>query len=385
MGTHGDRYGFYQIGDFKTYSRYELMDQHHKNPQEWKWVYNDDFFSQFEWTQEPQESIDTLYKKRAEQLRRDYDYLILYYSGGYDSVNMLNAFLDNNLHVDEICIFYSGLDIVSNQYKELKTITWNKFKKLKEKYSKIVFREIDYADYFFTWHKQIESLNLGKDILYMFGAALSINHLVTDLLFKHVNDWKRLLNLGKKVAWVQGVDKPQLRYHNNQWIFNFHDGLTQVNISPMRQMIDDGKIGTYEFFYWGVSVEAANILIKQCHLLKKFYNNQAQKDFSKIEGSKSYKEGYGWEIDKMSLPYVKTIYPRNFINGEEYFVEKNAFHIWGNRDQWFFNSAYPGSSLHWEMYQSLFKKNKIHYCGWYNDEKTVDSGFKNAMSNDYII
>ena len=168
-------------------------------------------------------------------------------------------------------------------------------------------------------------------------------------------------------------------------MFNFHDGLTQVNISPMRQMIDDGKIGTYEFFYWGVSHESANILIKQCHLLKKFYNTQAQEDFSKIEGAKPYKQGYGWEIDKMSLPYVKTIYPRNFIGCEEYFVEKNTFHIWGNRDQWFFNSAHPGSDVHWRMYQSLFKEDKSHYRDWYNDGMNITSGFRNAMSCDYII
>lgn len=385
MTKFGDRYGYYQIGDVKTYSRYELMDLYRDSPQEWKWHYNDEFFNSYDWTIEPKESINELYRKRAEQLRKDYDYLILYYSGGYDSVNMLHAFLDNDIYPDEICIFYSRFDNVSNQHKELKTITWNKFKKLKEKYSKIVFREIDYADYFFTWHKQIESLNLNKDLLYMFGAALSVNHLVTDLLFQHVNDWKQLLNQGKKLAWLHGVDKPQLRYYNNQWLFNFHDGLTQVNVSPMRQMIDDGKIGTYEFFYWGVSNETANILIKQCHLLKKFYNKQAQEDFSKIEGAKPYKEGYGWEVDKMSLPYVKTIYPRNFIGCEEYFVEKNTFHIWGNRDQWFFNSAYPGSDVHWRVYQSLFKEDKTHYRNWYNDGMNIDSGFKNAMSCDYIV
>ena len=46
-----DRYGYYQIGDFKTYSVYQMMDYHHKNPQPYKWIYNDDFFSQYDWTQ----------------------------------------------------------------------------------------------------------------------------------------------------------------------------------------------------------------------------------------------------------------------------------------------------------------------------------------------
>ena len=33
-----DRYGYYQIGDLKTYSVYQMMDHHHKDPQPYKWV-----------------------------------------------------------------------------------------------------------------------------------------------------------------------------------------------------------------------------------------------------------------------------------------------------------------------------------------------------------
>jgi len=120
MERPGDRYGYYQVGDTRTYSRYERMDLLHQHPCDWRWVYNDNFFSQYDWTREPTESLDELYKQRAEQLRRDYDYLVLYYSGGYDSANLLHAFLDNDIYPDEIAIFYSRYDTVSNQYLELK-------------------------------------------------------------------------------------------------------------------------------------------------------------------------------------------------------------------------------------------------------------------------
>ena len=43
------------------------------------WHYNDTFFSSFDWTKEPKESLSSLYIKKAEQLRNDYDYLILMY------------------------------------------------------------------------------------------------------------------------------------------------------------------------------------------------------------------------------------------------------------------------------------------------------------------
>jgi hypothetical protein len=41
--------------------------------------------------------LTTLYKERAEQLRDNYDYLVLHYSGGSDSHNILHTFLSNNI------------------------------------------------------------------------------------------------------------------------------------------------------------------------------------------------------------------------------------------------------------------------------------------------
>jgi len=48
------------------------------------------------------ESLDFLYALRARQLREKYDYLVLYFSGGADSTNILKTFIDNNIFLDEI-------------------------------------------------------------------------------------------------------------------------------------------------------------------------------------------------------------------------------------------------------------------------------------------
>lgn len=385
MNRAGDRYGYYQVGDVRTYSRYERMDLLHEHPRDWSWHYNDDFFSQYDWTQEPTESLDELYKQRAEQLRRDYDYLVLYYSGGYDSANLLHAFLDNDIYPDEIAIFYSRYDTVSNQYLELKDYTWKKVEDIKKRYPQIKIRKIDYSDYFFKWDSLLKEVNPSQDLIYNFGCALSLNHIMIDLSYRYIDDWKQILDSGKKLAWMHGVEKPQLRYLNNKWIFNFHDTAIQVNLTPIRQKIDNGSIGTYELFYWAPTDVCAKIIIKQCHLLKQLYNSQAQEDFSKIEGAKNYVEGYGYTIDTMSLPFVETIYPRNFLKNEEFFTIKNPFHIWGNRDQWYFNSDHPGSRKHWAMYLSTFDEKYAHWKKWYNDGNSIDSGFINSMSRDYII
>ena len=78
--------------------------------------WNDDDVSNYfnynvDWSIEPKENLKELLKQNAQNIRDNYDYLILYFSGGSDSTTMVNAFLDNNIWVDEIVtIVYDGLD-----------------------------------------------------------------------------------------------------------------------------------------------------------------------------------------------------------------------------------------------------------------------------------
>jgi len=64
-----------------------------------------------DWTKEPKKSLKELMRQHAQLIRDSYDYIILYFSGGSDSTTMVNAFLDNNIYVDEIVtITYDGLN-----------------------------------------------------------------------------------------------------------------------------------------------------------------------------------------------------------------------------------------------------------------------------------
>ena len=67
-----------------------------------QWMFHQDIFSTYPWWIEPQETLDELYDKRARELREKYDYIMLSYSGGADSHNMLQSFIRQGLHVDEI-------------------------------------------------------------------------------------------------------------------------------------------------------------------------------------------------------------------------------------------------------------------------------------------
>ena len=68
------------------------------------WIFNNHIFEKNDWKTEPVESLDALYDQRACELREKYDYLILSYSGGADSHNILMSFIRQNLLIDEIIV-----------------------------------------------------------------------------------------------------------------------------------------------------------------------------------------------------------------------------------------------------------------------------------------
>ena len=375
-----DRYGYYQIGDFKTYSVYQMMDYHHKNPQPYKWIYNDDFFSQYDWTQEPVESLDQLYKNRAKEVREQYDYVVLYYSGGYDSANMLHAFLDNGIYPDEILTFYSRHDTVSHQYHERTQFTEKKLEKIEKQYPKIKIRRIDYADIICSWPQIVKDANLNLDPIHLFGPRMSVNRLALDVMYEHIDDWKRLLKDKKTICTLQGVDSVQPSHisRENKWVHNFFDVHVCGHMTPMRQMTNKSNRDTLEFFYWAPTDAAAKILIKQGHLAKQFLINK--KIFTnKIDRIVKNFNVFGYE------PFKKLIYPRLFEADEQFYNKKELTTFWGNRDQWFFNSDLPSSKEHWEtIYLPLFRQDRSHWKTWFHNND-VNQGFKKIKSMDYTI
>ena len=375
-----DKYGYYQIGDLKTYSVYQMIDYYHKNPQPYKWIYNDDFFSQYDWTQEPVESLDQLYKNRAKELREQYDYVELYYSGGYDSANMLHAFLDNGIYPDEILTFYSRHDTVSHQYHERVQFTEKKLEKIEKQYPTIKIRRIDYADIICSWPQIVKDANLNLDPIHLFGPRMSVNRLALDVMYEHIDDWKQLLKDKKTICTLQGVDSVQPSHidKENKWVHNFFDVHVCGHLTPMRQMTNKSNRDTLEFFYWAPTDAAAKILIKQGHLAKQFLINK--KIFTnKIDRIVKNFNVFGYE------PFKKLIYPRIFEGDERFYNKKELTTFWGNRDQWFFNSELPGSKEHREtIYLPLFREDRSHWKTWFHNND-INQGFKKIKSIDYTI
>jgi hypothetical protein len=391
-----DRYGYYQIGDLKTYSVYQVMDYYHKDPQPYVWIYNDDFFSQYDWGQEPTESLKELYKKRAEELREQYDYVVLYYSGGYDSANMLYAFLDNGIYPDEICRVDSRVDTVSHRYLEGKWKTWKKLKEIEKQYPQIKIRKVDNADLVCNWPKIIkdtnEYLDLNLDPIYYWGPRSSIHRLVLDVLHEHIDDWKQLLKDKKKICTVSAVDGVQLRYNfrDKNFVHNYNDVDVYGHMSPIRQMTNKTDRDTLEFFYWAPTETCAKIMIKQGHLAKKFYTDMVAGKIQRLINMKEValaeKTNFPWMrfLTYSYEPFKKIIYPRLF-EGDEQFYRPKEINLWGNVDHWYYNSNFPNSQEHWKaIHLSLYEDKNSHWRRFFYDGE-IAKGHDKIRSIDYTL
>lgn len=67
-----------------------------------EWIFHNDVYSNYPWHIEPEQTLDELYDARSRQIREEYDYVILSYSGGSDTNNILESFIRQGLHIDEI-------------------------------------------------------------------------------------------------------------------------------------------------------------------------------------------------------------------------------------------------------------------------------------------
>jgi len=223
--------------------------------------YHDSAFEKADWKTEPTETLPQLYAKRAQQIRDEYEYVILCYSGGNDSSNILETFYYNNIHIDEIVIVGSfsqdladesldenhNTDLYRNAFPLLKTLNLPNTKITVIDYTKL-FRDISQFSliqkYETEWMKHI-------------GTHKSPHNLFWSNFRKFVGP-----NNTKKTAWIMGVEKVIVQYdkYNNPYVI-FNDAT--INNYGMNYVDENFERVN---FYCDGDPESVKIQIKQAHV-----------------------------------------------------------------------------------------------------------------------
>lgn len=278
----------------------------------------DELFSNIDWTKDINVNISTLYKMRATQLREKYPYLILAFSGGSDSTQILNTFLNNKIFIDEIQVVHH--EKLISKYDETTILMNNEMNALLEyKYAvqpmlDRVIKEspntkittLDASD--FSW-KQFTTGSIAT----LFGERdlpSAANHRVFSLLpmvYQYYMNRHNMLAGTHNAALIRGFDKPLLIFddlYDDVLLFNFSDMAIYSHMDTYTQHF------AIEDFYW--SADAPLIPVKQSHLIKreletnkefyhKFYNSK--KKIREHTDSNSYSPAFMIERELSRIIY----------------------------------------------------------------------------------
>lgn len=343
------RFGYYQVGDFKIYSKVEALEISQRTNNDITWHYNDEVFSSLDWTKEPIADLGDLYQTRARQIREKYDHVVLFYSGGADSHNMLESFVHAGVKIDEIVSFHSlsaDKDKGSEFNKEIfeTAIPFvESLKNLQKLPMTVPHRLIDMGEIITKFCQDINWL----DFPYMVSSTVSINNVARANLRKYVKDWSDIIDQGKKLVLVWGHDKPRVMSEGPKFFLNFMDIFDNCVSTIIQQARPQGWFD--EMFY--STPDLPEIVVKQAHVIKKFLqacddnHPWVTESVTGLGHAVKYKSDGSWQSiwltqDAQSM----LIYP--WFRPELYYESKPLDIIYSKRDRWFWSDKSISQRYH---------------------------------------
>jgi hypothetical protein len=356
-----DKLGFYTVNGKKFYGKIEALLHANDTLADIEWNFNKEIFDAINWTVEPETSLLELYKQRAQQLRDEYDYIIVMASGGADSTNVIYSFLKNGIHIDEI--------VISAPISGLANYQWNdKDLHANNTISETKFAQFPLADEIRTqWPNVKVTLNdYFQEMLdyksddWMMQGSYWIHPTCSRYSLDKQHHIKNLAESGKKIAKVFGLDKPVLVRGPNGMLFNtILDTVCQVgNHKTTRE-----EYPNLETVYFYFSPEMPQLMVKQSHVLAKWMhmpeNAYARSTMADIRANAA------WNLNehRFSLHHranISCVYP--MLEGRKVFQTDKSFQNFTNIafDNWFYKLH--GETRLSQMIQSDFNvlKSKIN-------------------------
>jgi hypothetical protein len=362
------KHGYYLVDGIKTFSKFEAWKLSKNDISKIQFIFNEDVFSAFDTTKEPEEDLYELFRQRAVQLRNQYDYVVLIYSGGIDSHTILETFLDNNIHLDEICTF-------SNNDVESRTSKFNQ-----EVYNAVIpfVQTLDLN----KLGTKFRLLNIGQTVLnqmsddFHFENFEYYSNILTvwrtavnsQILKSKILEHRKLAQEGKSVCYIWGYEKPRIQIQEGKYGFvipdAFSGGMAAKQYVNNHLTTSDANNFYDEAFY--ICRESPKISIKQGHLLVNLMSTMAATD-TRLKKS--------WEIPIFG-PYIQAkaspgvdelwlakpaadqcIYPKAMLSrfGDDKVYGGST--IFSKKDDWFYKSGHENTGKFIQKMNQFVKAN----------------------------
>lgn len=310
------------------------------------WHFSDQVWKSQNWSLEPKMNILELYKSRARQIREQYDYIILNYSGGSDSQAMVDAFLAAGCFIDEVVTVWNrkhtakvvvtgtGANDARNIEAEYELTTRHGLTRIIDRSPNTKITYIDISDA--TVHNY-QTLD-GEEWL---------KHTVEHLHPQYVTRWSvtrdrdQLITMdrGMKTAILFGVDKPKVCIKDGKYYTYFVDIVANSFRGGFNRPEYDNM--DYVLFYW--TPDMPEIIVKQSHMIRQWFEmNSHLKPILQWPNS-DYTKRQVYELVVRGI-----VYPEWDFNTFQ--CPKTSSPVYCEWDDWFFKE-FKGTKI----YDSWFK------------------------------
>lgn len=376
-----DQFGYYRVGDLRTYSKLEAIELHEKTGHHPQWCFNEAAFDSYDWRIEPDTSLQEFYRRRAQHIRDQYDYLVLFFSGGSDSTNILDTFVNNNIKLDECASFWAqgaDRDLSSHFSTEVASVAIPRMQALPY----IKHRLLDLSE---ITNQVMSDPNVKYDWIYFMNTYFSPNNYVRSHLRRLIPAYRELIDSGKTVCFIWGAEKPRVHRIDGRYCVRFQD-LVDNTVTPWQQQ--NPQAGEFdELFYW--SPDFVPGLIKQAHTIMRYLKNAPinSVDFSSLNQKYNYgstvRDGQTYWLTANGINQL--LYSNWDINTIS--VGKPRSPVWSNRDDWFFKTIgwNPAGS---NFLNGLIKLDQLLSAsqnGYWKNSNDIVAGIKGCISKPYFL
>ena len=366
--------GIYRSNDKSFFNKIESILEANASGKWVEWDYHDKTFAKYNWNVEPDVALDELYRQRALQLREAYDHLVLFFSGGVDSWNILYTFIKNNIRIDEIYMF-GAFEAETKQYSLLgASRDPGYYTREIQQALPLVKRLVENQNVkvsVYDWTKDILEAANDLDWIWRAGVRFDPTCMVRSKFHKVFRQHNELLHRGRRVGFVYGIDKPRLLRDDHSIYFAFLDVIMTTGTLPTNDIM-----GEYwendEYFYWTPNMP--QLAIKQSHVVVNWLqaNNKIPLIKHLNDISSFHDEDYYREVNR-------SVYPTWDQNIWQ--IKKPTGAIYNELSKWFFDGNFE-ARLKWES--SIYELERV--CGkqWFNDN-SVRHGLRGHLSQKYKI
>jgi hypothetical protein len=344
--------GYYKVNGKIFYDKIQALIYATETKSDVTWHFFEEIFQKVNWEVEPEISLDELYRLRALQIREQYDYIIVFCSGGADSTQMLYSFLKNNIKVDEVYAAapLSGL----NRWEKTNLVDSNKNVISETFYTQLPFLEkirSNYPDVKITVNDYfMDMINYQEDDWILRSSDWIHPTTMARYSLEKFDHIKKICESGKRVAAIYGNSKPTVYVKDGFWGV----GILDDHLNVARPAFKYYPVDLIPFF---TTSDMPLLLAKQCHAVI----NHASKDINK--------EFLDLLIFKSNIDYTLSNYYKNKVYNN------------GHYERAIVPIIYP--SLNYKEFQGLKPKNKIlaEHDAWFYSLHKDTRAYKMMMSD----